>query len=81
MRCDCCDLPVESCGKAAEARLRAEAARDRDRLLRAGWAPAVYPGRCAVCQQGFPTGMLIRQAKPKDGRYHWTAECCAEEEV
>lgn len=71
-RCDCCDLPVESCGKAAEQRQRAEAQRERTMLLaRTSWFEASYPGTCSSCGERFPAGEPITK---HGGGYK--ASCC-----
>ncbi len=63
VRCDCCDLPVESCGRAAEQRHRREAAAERQRALSLpGYFPALYPGMCDDCGERFGPGDLIRRA-------------------
>jgi hypothetical protein len=73
VRCYCCDLPVESCGKAAETRQRREATRDRAALLaRTGWFRAEWPGRCSRCGERFDADTPI--CRYDDG---WRAECCA----
>ena len=69
-RCDCCDLPIESCGKAIENRRRAEAFLDRTRLLaKPGWFAAGYAGTCSDCGEHFDEGQPIHRAR--DG---WS--CC-----
>lgn len=65
-RCECCDLPVESCGKAAEQRQRAEQRRvSADRLV------AVFAGLCADCGERIRPGDTIERSG--DG---WRGECC-----
>lgn len=71
-RCECCDLPAYSCGKAKETELRREWQWNRARLEAAGWFSALYPGVCADCGEGFEAGTLIRM-----GGSGWHAECCA----
>lgn len=73
-RCDCCDLPVYSCGKAKETRLRQEWKADRSRLEARGWLSAIYPGVCEQCRERFEPGTLIRMVAHSG----WRAECCAE---
>lgn len=74
-RCECCWLPVASCGKAAEAKQRAEVkARRAELLRRREWFAATYPGVCARCGEWFATDTPIR----KDNIKGWLAECCAE---
>lgn len=72
-RCDCCDLPEASCGKAIEQRQRADAARRAGELAARGYIRAAYPGTCATCSEPFGSGAHIT------GALHggWTAECCA----
>lgn len=71
-RCDCCDLPASSCGKATETRQRQEQAGLRRSLLEYGWFPARYPGSCCHCGEVFGVDALIH----RDGE-GWLAECCA----
>lgn len=68
-RCDCCELPVESCGKAAEARARKEARIARTRLLsRPGARAAMFRGSCGVCGEWYDAGAPIGPpAKPFTG--------------
>ncbi len=73
-RCDCCDLPVTSCGKTAEQRQRAEQADKRVRLRAQGWMEAQLPGRCEVCNEPFDAGSLITYLGVEFG---WRAECCS----
>lgn len=75
-RCVCCDLPVETCGKAAEARIREQERRERAALERLGWFEARYPGRCAGCGEHFPAGDLVAKGVDAvDGG--WVAQCCS----
>ena len=71
-RCECCDLPVESCGKAAEQRARRD---DAAVLTTAFAAPHVvaaqYPGRCADCGEWFPADTPIYA-----GEGGWTNPVC-----
>ncbi|HEY0641269.1 MAG TPA: hypothetical protein VGD67_26875 [Pseudonocardiaceae bacterium] len=74
-RCDCCDLPVDYCGKAAEARQRSEAAAERAALLsHPAWMAANYPGSCRVCGERFEAGTPITLDR---ATLTWTAQCCA----
>lgn len=74
-RCECCGLLVESCGKAAEAKQKAEARARRVALLRRpGWFQSSFPGSCARCSEWFEVGTPIRRDKVKG----WLAECCSE---
>lgn len=76
-RCDCCDLPVYACGKAAEQAQAREARQTRARLLATpGWFAAAHPGRCAACGEHFPPGTPI--TRHPDG---WRAACCEDEEA
>jgi len=72
--CDCCDLPVGSCGKAAERRQRKELAEFHKTLSARGWFPAEYPGVCS-CGEPFNAGALIVR---DTGSGRWIAECCAD---
>lgn len=75
VRCDCCDLPVESCGKAVEQRLRNQDANERLRALDVpGAARAVFPGLCCRCQEPIKIGDPIRW----DTTHHdgWLRYCC-----
>lgn len=79
-RCDCCDLLLDSCGKAAQQRQQAQHRRElaalRARLYATpGWFPARWPGVCCHCGDDFPPDTLIRADDV--GRRHWVAECCA----
>jgi hypothetical protein len=72
-RCDCCDLPVESCGRAVEQRLRKEDANARSEALSAyGWFRAQYAGQCAGCGEHFAVGDPISYVA--DGKYK--SYCC-----
>lgn len=70
-RCDCCDLPVMSCGKATDQRERAEQLQERERLTSLGFIPAGYAGVCSACGEWFPVGALIHANRPNGWR------CCA----
>lgn len=74
IRCLCCDLPIESCGKQAEVRQRAERAASRAVLIQHGWFEAQYPGKCATCSTWFAAGDLIRRDPTQ---LSWQGECCA----
>lgn len=80
-RCECCDLPVESCGKAAQARLEAA---EREWLLRLvntpPWFPAVYSGLCGECGERFAVGYPIRSSSKRGayGRAIYIGACCEE---
>jgi hypothetical protein len=69
--CECCDLPVKSCGKAAEREQRRADRAERERLQQSGWTPAQYAGTCHRCGEWFPVDSLIRY--DGDG---WRSECC-----
>lgn len=58
-RCDCCDLPADSCGKQLENQQRRDAAEERAHRLANGWHEAQYPGRCLRCAEHFPAGTAI----------------------
>lgn len=72
-RCECCDLPVSSCGKAAEHRQRVALARWRSQLRERGWFESAWPGVCP-CGEPFKEKALISRDQAS-GR--WIAECCA----
>lgn len=77
-RCDCCWLPISSCGKAAEQRetlrtrqLHAYLRRCRD------WLDSCFDGVCAECGEPFKAGTPItRSLRMGQG---WRAACCATE--
>jgi len=72
IRCDCCDLPVEYCGKEAERRLRRASAGERERLLTSGWIAAEYEGPCARCKERVIVGDPIQRRV--EG---WIGGCCS----
>jgi hypothetical protein len=74
-RCDCCDLPVESCGRAAAQQQEAERRAVRQRLLqRPGVVAARHASACATCGGRYGLGTPI--VHTEDG---WTSvECCPE---
>ena len=75
-RCECCDLPAYSCGRATEQRARADAARRAGELRACGYFPAQWPGDCGFCGERFQPGALIRLTT--DTRHAcWRAECCS----
>lgn len=75
-RCECCDLPVESCGKEIERKRRAEAA---VAAPTAGvWFPAKYQGVCSGCGDDFNTGDRIALASVHGLHHCYVAECCKE---
>lgn len=77
-RCECCDLPVESCGKAVEQAQRAEEKAERARLLRRGFIEARYDGRCANCGAFLAVGSLIAHVSALGHAVEgWIGECCA----
>lgn len=78
-RCDCCDLLNESCGRAAEQRLRHEERRSNDELMATpGWFPARYPGTCARCGEYFAAGSPIRSNRgAKWTEPSYVGACCA----
>lgn len=62
LRCGCCDLPVESCGRVIEEARRAEAATERSRLLAlSGWFAAEFESKCARCGEWFQPGTPIHR--------------------
>lgn len=72
-RCDCCDLPVASCGKAAEQRQRAEAKADRPR--HGAEVVARFSGRCPYGNERITPGDRLVY----DEEYGWCCAPCAEE--
>jgi hypothetical protein len=78
-RCECCDLPLSMCGKAAEQRLEREQRERLTKLLRgAPWFAASFPGRCGECGEPFSAGYPVR-ASSKLGAYGrpcYVAACC-----
>lgn len=78
-RCDCCDLPLESCGKQAEARaLAAERALNLRLLALRAWFPATYGGACGQCGERFEPGTPITSFMLRgDGGMLYRAPCCA----
>jgi hypothetical protein len=80
-RCDCCDLPITSCGRAAELRQRAAATAEGRRLLALpGAIPARYAGLCGSCDEPFAEGDPI--TRYHQGRFGtWRSlTCCPEGE-
>lgn len=74
VRCDCCDLPVYSCGLSADQRRRAEENAQRQRVLTTrGVVESRHPGRCSECGATFEPGEPI-QRDPDGGG--WRASCC-----
>jgi len=74
-RCDCCDLLVEFCGKAAAQKQRAtELAQLEELLQRPGWFPAEWRVMCSVCREWSPPGTPIT----RHGEFGWRAECCSD---
>jgi hypothetical protein len=71
-RCDCCDLPAESCGRAIEQARRDELKALRQRALQQpGVVPARYPGTCPACRT--PINPLDPVRRTEDG---WTGVLC-----
>jgi hypothetical protein len=73
--CTCCDLPPESCGKAAEQRQRADL---RAQIERALMEPGVVPAKhlirsCPGCRSVVPAWHPIRKAA--DG---WVGVLCCD---
>lgn len=75
VRCECCDLPVYSCGKSAEDGQRKLDAATRRWLINHGWFTAQWPGVCGRCCKPFYSQTLIHP----DGLATYIAECCAPE--
>lgn len=76
-RCDCCDLPVESCGRAVERAQLAQLVAERRRLLALpGVIAAQYPGACSGCGERFVVGDPIAR---HEGRWNaWRSLLCCE---
>lgn len=76
-RCPCCDLPVESCGRAVAQQRDREARAQRERALNTyGTIPARFPGKCPGCGEWIDVGDPIRRTT--DG---WVGVlCCGEAE-
>jgi hypothetical protein len=73
--CECCDLPPESCGKAAEQQQRRERKARRERALQ---EPGVVPARhpipaCPGCREPVLVGEPIRRTV--DG---WVGVLCCD---
>lgn len=77
--CECCDLPIESCGRAAEAKQRAELQEWRRWLVRHGWFRSNYPRVCHRCETGFKAGSVIRSDGFTSRGGVYVGECCAPE--
>lgn len=68
-RCSCCDLPMISCGKAAERIARRQAMLERQVALgKPGATLAQYPGTCGDCGEPFEAGTPI-QGRSRYGRH------------
>ena len=80
MRCECCELPEYSCGKAAAKKQEAEARQQSVELAARGWFVASYPGSCRGCGEDFEVGSLIHGTSDRYGHKgrKYFAECCAE---
>lgn len=74
-RCECCDLPMSSCGKAAEALARRQVMIDRQAQVARGAFPAAYAGKCCACEEGYGATSLIRRTGRNSGGY--LGPCCA----
>lgn len=73
--CTCCDLPLSSCGKAAEDRQRAADRQRETALVGRGFIAAKFSGVCAGCGDHYGVGAMIRFAGPPTSG--WVTECCA----
>lgn len=61
-RCECCDLPADQCGRAAELRERRERkALYQQALATPGVIPARFPGTCPGCHTPYLQGAPIRK--------------------
>lgn len=78
-RCECCDLPAYSCGRAVEARQRADEIARRKRLLSLPHTfGAMYPGICGICGERFAEGDPITRVEAESSWNAWRALlCCA----
>lgn len=78
-RCDCCDFPVDMCGKEAAKQQDAEAAERRKELVNRGWFLAKWPGTCAECGTHFEPDEFIHALPGGYGRKgsKYLAECCS----
>lgn len=78
-RCECCELPLYSCGKAAAQKQETEEKKFRTELAARGWFASQFPGSCRGCGEDFEPGSLIHGTS--DGYGHrgrkYFAECCA----
>jgi hypothetical protein len=74
--CECCELPLASCGRAAEKRQQAELAEWHRYLIRHGWFASRFPGSCRKCGTAFKPGVLIFT---RNRSAPYLAECCAPE--
>ena len=73
-RCECCELPIYSCGKSKQDQQRRDEQRERAALLaRPSWFAAHYRGQCSACGEWFERGTPITA-----GAGGWRAECCAD---
>lgn len=73
-RCICCDLPVESCGKAIEVKETALGREIRQAVAHTpGWSVAKYGGACERCREWYVVGEFITYDKNALG---WSATCC-----
>jgi hypothetical protein len=80
-RCDCCDLPASSCGKAVEAARAAADRQERRRLLDLpGVFHARWPGSCAGCGERFAVDDPIRRFS-KVIAEGYLGPCCVEAKV
>lgn len=80
-RCDCCDLPVESCGKRIEAARAAADRAERARLFDLpGVFRALWPGSCAGCGERFAEGDPIKRFS-KVIAEGYLGPCCVEARV
>lgn len=79
-RCECCDLPDYSCGKAAATRDEIESRKRTAELVNRGWFAAKFHGICKGCGADFEAGTLIRGTSDGFGRtkLKYFAECCSE---
>jgi hypothetical protein len=71
-RCDCCDLPVESCGKSLEQQQRAAARAERP--PHGATTAARFPGRCPYGNEPIKVGDPLEY----DEEYGWVCPDCVQ---
>ena len=77
-RCNCCDLPVDWCGKKAETRhLALESAELLELRKEPGVIESRWTTRCPVCDDRIRPGQLIRPSKSMvlSWQHAWAGDC------